>query len=389
MTAKTLKEYGLEYIDEMARDREDAQKQIGITILGAKNTILKPSGHISYKEIESFVDYTRKEVKKIIDGELNRITIKSLGRIRKVITSSGKTIIETGPDAVDSKEAQKKEDQKQEEISELTAEIHQLQKQISIVMHEKNAEIREREEDSNESRVKLKQYEDKFNENLLEMKTLNAKTLDLQEQNELEHKRLEQLTIQLQQKENLIQNLVEQNKLQEKDIENAISSVEEVYQTNEEFYQQSLNEAIKQSSIALEREFQVKLEDLENRLNQEKDQTEKVEKQYKNTIRVMEEELALAEEEKKKLRTSSIVVEQKGGDMVLDYTQRLLSTHPLYASMTILNNLGGSMPLPTLAKSVGAHPIKLRQMLEEIVEKGLLSISNDNPPVVAIVDVEY
>ena len=72
-------------------------------------------------------------------------------------------------------------------------------------------------------------------------------------------------------------------------------------------------------------------------------------------------------------------------NLLQDYTSRLLSTHPLYASILILINLGGILDLPTLAMSVGAHPRKLRQMLDELVTKGLITISSDDPPTVSTV----
>ncbi|MFX0050034.1 MAG: hypothetical protein ACFE8U_01955, partial [Candidatus Hermodarchaeota archaeon] len=61
---------------------------------------------------------------------------------------------------------------------------------------------------------------------------------------------------------------------------------------------------------------------------------------------------------------------------------------PLYQSILILLNLGGSLDLPTMAMSVGAHPLKLRQMLEDLVTKGLISISSDDPPVVTTIMTE-
>jgi hypothetical protein len=35
--------------------------------------------------------------------------------------------------------------------------------------------------------------------------------------------------------------------------------------------------------------------------------------------------------------------------------------------------------------SVGAHPLKLKQMLDDLVTKGLITISNDDPPIIRAV----
>ena len=48
-------------------------------------------------------------------------------------------------------------------------------------------------------------------------------------------------------------------------------------------------------------------------------------------------------------------------------------------------NLGGSLDLPTLAMSVGAHPLKIKQMMEDLVTKGLITISSDDPPIIQTV----
>ena len=52
----------------------------------------------------------------------------------------------------------------------------------------------------------------------------------------------------------------------------------------------------------------------------------------------------------------------------------------------ILSDLGGSMPLNTLAKSVGAAPIRLRQLLSELAERGLLEIGEGENPIISIMD---
>jgi len=91
--------------------------------------------------------------------------------------------------------------------------------------------------------------------------------------------------------------------------------------------------------------------------------------------------------EKKNIHFLGMKTQRSEEYVLRDYTERLLSTHPLYASVLILLNLGGVLDLPTLAMSVGAHPLKLRQMLEDLVTKGLITISNDDPPTIAAVMV--
>ena len=63
----------------------------------------------------------------------------------------------------------------------------------------------------------------------------------------------------------------------------------------------------------------------------------------------------------------------------------MLSTHPLYSAVLILANLGGTMPLDKLAKSVGANPLRLRHLLNELAERKLIDISEGENPIVTIV----
>ena len=118
--------------------------------------------------------------------------------------------------------------------------------------------------------------------------------------------------------------------------------------------------------------------------------SEESQNQHKITVSRIEETLQMTEEELKETKDKILKIENARGEsnILQDYTSRLLSTHPLYASILILLNLGGVLDLPTLAMSVGAHPRKLKQMLDELVTKGLITISSDDPPMVSTVMTE-
>ena len=45
------------------------------------------------------------------------------------------------------------------------------------------------------------------------------------------------------------------------------------------------------------------------------------------------------------------------------------------------------MPMPSLAKSVGANPIRLKEFLIDLETKGLVKITDDFSPVVEIVNL--
>ena len=77
MTKISLKEFGLEFINEMAKDRKVSQQEIGVVVSGTKSTLLSQGlPHFSYQDIDTLIKNIRKETARIVDSELTRITIK-------------------------------------------------------------------------------------------------------------------------------------------------------------------------------------------------------------------------------------------------------------------------------------------------------------------------
>ena len=122
MSSKTLKQYGLEYIDEMAQDRGLAQQEVQVVIAGAKQTILGPATQYTLKQIEKYSSYVQEQVSHILDAELNRITIKSLGRLRRIITQEEKFTRPESETSISTDDIKRFQD----EISKLKEEKSQL-----------------------------------------------------------------------------------------------------------------------------------------------------------------------------------------------------------------------------------------------------------------------
>ncbi len=369
MSPKTLKEYGLEFINEMAKDRNVAQQEIGVVMSAVKSTLTtRGVKDFSYQDMDQFIKRVRKDTTRIVDGELTRITLKSLGRIRNIIQSDTKFLQE-----VTSTDDEKK-------IEGLETENQKLKDQIK----EKNAQLSQLEHERDENRSLFEKNQDKLNEQEMEVKRLQLQIQSLREQEELNLKRLEDVSSELASKAALIENLKENEKIHEKDIQEALSSVAETYQIQEDYYARMQEERIQQRLKQVRQDYDLELEEMQTRLKNEITRHEEDSKQHKITVSRLEEALAMSEDEQRVLqeKVTKISEERTEGSLLMDYTQRLLSTHPLYASVLILLNLGGSLDLPTMARSVGAHSIKLRQMLEELVSKGLITISSDDPPIV-------
>ncbi len=367
-----MKEFGLEFINEMAKDREVAQQEIGVIISGTKSSFLaQGTQHFTYQDLDAIVKIIRTETSRIVDSELTKLTIKSLGRIREFI--QGETMIlqnMVSPEV----EAQ---------LKEALNELEEFKNQI----HTKNAQISQLEDERNNLQKINAEFQDDLNKQKMEVKRVIIENQSLKEQGELNHKRLDEIMSELRAKSSIIENLKEQEKIQQKDIDKALADFAETYQSHEDYYQKKMEEGIQQRLKIIRKEYDLELEETREQLKNEVKRHEEAVKQHKITMSRLEEELTLAGSTQLKLqeKLAKIYNERTERNILIDYTQRLLSTHPLFASILILINLGGSLDLPTLAMSVGAHPLKLRQMLEDLVTKGLITMSSEDPPIVTAV----
>ena len=62
MTSRSLKEFGLEFINEMAKDRKVSQQEIGVVVSGTKSTLYSQGlPHFSYQDIDTLIKNIRKE----------------------------------------------------------------------------------------------------------------------------------------------------------------------------------------------------------------------------------------------------------------------------------------------------------------------------------------
>ncbi|MHA2175953.1 MAG: hypothetical protein ACXABI_14080 [Candidatus Hodarchaeales archaeon] len=374
MTMKSLKEFGLEFINEMAADRKVAQQEIGVVMSGTRSSIVtQGTQHFTYQDMDTLIKNIRKETARIVDSELTRITIKSLGRIKEVISSSI-TIYDTD----DSSEKIKLDESTREEIKNLKSQIK-----------DQNRQLQQLETEKTQIQTQLAASSDQIAEIETEVKRVQTQYNNQQKELELHQKQSDNLLNEVQLKQALIDNLREKEIIHEKDIQEALASVAETYQIQENYYQRMLEEGIQQRTKEIRQEIEIDLEELNNKVETLTTRADETQKAHKITVDRLEEGLKITEEELKvsQENLAKALTEKLEKNVLLDYTQRLLSTHPLYASILILLNLGGVLDLPTLAMSVGAHPLKLMQMLQELVNKGLITVSSDDPPMIAAVMV--
>ncbi|MFX0051825.1 MAG: hypothetical protein ACFE8U_11105, partial [Candidatus Hermodarchaeota archaeon] len=307
MSTKTLREYGLEFINEMAKDRVVAQQEIGVGISGAKSVLVGQAGqNFSYKEMEEFVKHIRNETARVVDSELTRITIKSLGRIREVIQSDEKFLQFVTAPEIEGK------------IPELEEEVQKLRDQIK----DKNAEITQFEHERDEIQTKFMKNTDELNQVQMQVKRLDIQIENLQEKEALNLKRIEEISSELAAKEALIETLKENEKIHEQDINEALASVADTYKIQENYFQSMLEEEVKQREKQIKQETALKIEEIQTKLDTEIYRHEESEKQHKITVSRLEEAVSMAEEEKNKLqeKLTQVYDERTKRNILLEYT---------------------------------------------------------------------
>lgn len=101
---------------------------------------------------------------------------------------------------------------------------------------------------------------------------------------------------------------------------------------------------------------------------------------------VTDSKVSLSKETQNELSTTLNMFKEelRKRNLILEHTRKILASNPKFNALFILQELGGGMPLSTLAKSVGIAPIVLKTQLRDFESRSLITISNDNDPIVEI-----
>ena len=93
-----LREYGLEFIKDLAKDRKLAIQALGVSFSGFKTDLLNRSNIITRHEdrlqVESYLKSLDEDVNRTIESQLTRITIKSFNWIKNVMIQDERIVIE-------------------------------------------------------------------------------------------------------------------------------------------------------------------------------------------------------------------------------------------------------------------------------------------------------
>ncbi len=443
-----LRKYGLEYIQDLAKDRKLAMENLGVALSSFKSR-LKQSNIATRREDREIIDKSikslDKDARRTVENQLTQITLKSFKWIKNILIRDEKIII---------KEERKDEElvnSLQEKLETLSSEIQQWKQSnqtLESQMRSKEAEIQDLNRNHNRINEELQQQltiERSRIDSLNSQISTNQETIqDLQQQ--LEDKVTQFTLVQEQSTATnllLIDKKAEISKLNSelKSINESLDSTSQdamavwaqSYQELELSHQETIaklkseyeemiknrveenNEAHQKELTQQTHKFDDEKSKLDTQVNElniiNEDLSEKFSKadseistitqqknEYlnelsdkKNQIEEVKIELEEIKSQKEESYEESVAEFKQSVNKlsnVNEYIDTILSLSN-YAPIAILLRMNGEMKLEHLAKSVGMDPIVLDNQLQPLNQRDLIDIRRDGLVVAKIPSREY
>ncbi|MHA2226272.1 MAG: hypothetical protein ACXAC8_13770 [Candidatus Hodarchaeales archaeon] len=446
--SQKLREYGLEFINDLAKDRKVGVQSLGVAFstykTGLRNSHIVT--RIDDRELvnELLKDF-RQEITRNFESQLTRITIKSLGWMKQVLRRDEKIII-------------KEEHLDEEQIQELQQTIKALTQDLKVQKIEQAHQKQSMEEQltAQEKRVQevqgtLDQTVSEFQQRLLtektQVQTLTAQIKNFQEQltttqtqlAEKEKQFLEvneensQLNLELVDKngeiDRLKKSLEETQTLTDQDTEDAMQTWMASYQDQEKYFQESLAQVKSEYETAMKTklesttiQFQEENNQLKNNLQEIQEKQKTQEKKYLSKISELtlnneslqerkiqiESQLLELVQQNEKLQTQITDQEAQYQQLKREMEEKIQETtlhlrniqiakirskaewleqclsYSNFAPLTILYRMNGKMSLDSLAKSVGMDTLVLQNQLNALHQRDLIDFRHDGTVVANI-----
>ncbi len=415
-----LRKYGLEFINDLGKDREMAVQSLGVAF-SAFRTGMRESQIVTRpddrKYVEDLLKRFKKEVDRTIESQLTRITIKSLGWIKRVLIQDQRIII-------------KEERSDEALIEKLQQKIDTLSTELSTERSEfqhKNQSLIEQLDEKEKAMQGQEVLHKEISENLRrQVITAKARVEPLEKkvelltdlQHEIEEKYAEiialgdknaTLSVELRDKTAEVDRLKESI---DQDATDAMETWAKGFQEQEQHYQQSLAK-VKQE---ITEQYENEVKELKHKIANEEKERETLEEQYQTQLTEVSasnefltdknqqmdlqitELLNKSEETNKKMIELNVKCDKLEADLEKQakQPQRPLLEDIKYAKirgraqwleqclsfsnfapLTILLRMDREMPLDTLAKSVGMDPLVLNQQLQALHKRDLIDIRHD------------
>ena len=166
-----LREYGLEFIKDLSKDRKMAIQALGVSFSGFKTELLNRSNiitrHQDRLQVESLLKSLDEDVNRTIESQLTRITIKSFNWIKKVMIQDERIIIDNKDELY---------------IEELQERLKKQENDLSRLKHTStslNEQLEKKKKEIADSEQKLIDYQNEIQEQIVTEKS-NSQNLSIQ-----------------------------------------------------------------------------------------------------------------------------------------------------------------------------------------------------------------
>ncbi len=335
-----IRKYGLEFINDLAKDREVAVQSLGVAF-SAMKTELRESKILTrsneFKYIDDLMKRFREEVNRNFESQLTRITIKSLGWLKRVmrgeqiLLTDGSREDELQQIINDQSRQLKSKSSELSKLSEISPKIQALETQVG----HKDREIQELKatklKEIHELQQQVLQEKNRADSASLENKSLQEELFDFQL--ELEE-RIKQTTSLEEQNTQLNSDLI----VAKGEIARVTSSLEQArsavdqtdedvtaamqqwalsYQQQEEYFQQTLKDTKEQYEEMIKNKLQETMDQHQkelNNLNEKLSERDSREKEYQSQVLELEMEKQTISERKEQLELAVEELSQKHED---------------------------------------------------------------------------
>jgi chromosome segregation ATPase len=297
-----LKEYGLEFIKDLAKDRKNAIQSLGVSFTGMKNDILTRSNIITRKQDREYIENILKsfdnEVNRTIESQLTRITIKSFNWIKEVLLQDKRIIIEKKDEELVNKLQKELKDQSNE-VSRLKHMNDSLENQLQTKTNEYESIEQKFSEFQQETHSQLNSEKTKSENLIQQVKELENKQSDIEEQlsktkSDLSSLEEENTSIKIE----LVEKSSEITRLNDTISQQAAEAMEtwaSAYSEQQEIHQKSLKEQQIESQEQ-EEQYQQRLQDVKHEFEETMNQkinetTDKYQKEIGNLSEKLLEEV--------------------------------------------------------------------------------------------------
>jgi chromosome segregation ATPase len=436
--SKDIQKYGLEFINDLSKDRKLAVETLGVSFSSFR-TGIRESQIITrtndYKYIEDMLKHFRDEVNRSFESQLTRITIKSFGWIKRILMQGEKILVR---DESQERELQNKIHNLTTQLKTKSTEItnlHSTNEELSSLLLDKEQSIQEinstHQKQVNELQQQLLLEKTRANNLATQIDSLQEEMFEYKLEFEEKSKRITalegkntQLNMNLVSKTSEIDRLTHslnearRASATDDDVADAMQQWAVSYQAQEEYFQNTLSqvkeeyegmiaEKIKENSD----QYQTEIEKLTSKLLEEKSKREESQSQIDEfTMKIeylaerekqldsqvskllekhnqLQSELKLQKnqyeqllEEKSKQKEEELFalkeIQYAKIQSRAEWLEQCLSFSN-FAPITILLRMGNEMNLDSLAKSVGMDPIVLDQQLQELHRRDLIDIRHD------------